>query len=87
MLKVDTNRKALVRGYYVFSQWRAGCISMEKALDPNCIEVSVAYTPWHRHDDDPLAVIRELNAIVRCYSRFETHEGGMMGLEYKEYRK
>lgn len=87
MVKVDRSKIGLVRGYFVYSQWRAGMISMEKAVDPYCIDVNVAYTPWHRHDDNPYKVENELEELVDFYSHFDDYEGGMMGFEYREYSK
>lgn len=86
-MKVDTSKKCLVRGCLVYSQWRAGCISMDRAKDDDCLEVGVAYTPWHRHDEDPEIVEKELDALFKCYSGFKSWEGCLMGFEYRDYRK
>ena len=84
-MKVDTSKVGLVRGYVVYSQWRAGCISLDRAKDDDCIEVGVAYTLWHRHDDDPAQVEAELEALTRFYTRCRDCDGAMFGFEYREY--
>lgn len=86
-MKVDTSRKELVRGYVIYSQWRASRIGLEEAKDENNISVNVAYTPWHRHDDDPAIVEKELKQLLDCYSRFHDFEGAMMGFEYRPYSR
>lgn len=86
-MKVDSSKVGLVRGVYIFSQWRAGCISEELAKDDNCFNVGIAYTPWHRHDDDPTIVEGELEALHRCYSKFNDCDGAMMRFEYRPYTK
>lgn len=85
MAKVDTSKKQLVRGYVVYAQWRAGCISMERAKDENIIDVGVAYTPYHRHDEDPTIVETELERLSKLYMSFKDIGGLMMGFEYKDY--
>ena len=84
-MKVDTSKVGLVRGYVIYSQWRAGCIGMDQAKDENNINVNVAYTPWHRHDEDPTIVEKELKQLLNCYSQFQDFEGAMMGFEYRPY--
>lgn len=86
-MKVDTTKKMLVRGYVVYSQWRAGCISLDRAKDENCVEVGVAYTLWHRHDDDPARVEAELEALAKFYMSFKDCDGLMYGFEYKDYER
>lgn len=86
-MKVDTSKKCLVRGYVVYSQWRAGCISMERAKDDNVTDVGVAYTPWHRHDEDPAIVEKELDQLCKFYMDFADTDGAMLGFEYKDYRR
>lgn len=86
-MKVDTSKMGLVRGYVIYSQWGAGCISMDEAKDDNNINVGVAYTPWHRHDEDPAIVEGELKQLMNCYSHFKDWEGSMMGFEYRSYSK
>lgn len=86
-MKVDTSRVGLVRGVLIFSQWRAGCIGIEEAKDENNVRVNVAYTPWHRHDEDPAIVERELDRLYRCYSSFRSYEGCTMYFEYRPYNE
>ena len=86
-MKVDTSRVGLVRGVLIFSQWRAGRIGIEEAKDENNVRVNVAYTPWHRHDEDPTIVERELDRLFSCYSSFRSYEGCTMGFEYRPYNK
>ena len=84
-MKVDTSKVGLVRGYIIYSQWRAGCIGMEEARDDDNVRVGVAYTPWHRHDDDPLIVENELSKLVKLYMSFKESDGAMFGFEYRPY--
>lgn len=84
-MKVDTTQKKLVRGYVVYSQWRAGCISMDGAKDEKNIKVGVAYTPWHRHDECPAVVEAELTKLQKLYSSFQATDSMMMGFEYRDY--
>ena len=86
-MKVDTSKVGLVRGYLIYSQWRAGRISMEDAKDEDNVRVGIAYTMWHRHDEDPTVVENELNRLSRCYATFDAYEGAMIGFEYKDYSK
>ena len=86
-MKVDTSKIGLVRGYVIYSQWRPGCIGMEEAKDENNVQVGVAYTPWHRHDEDPTIVEKELKQLMNCYSHFKDWDGGMIGFEYRSYSK
>lgn len=87
MIKADTNKKGLIRGYVIYAESQAGCISMDKAKDESDIYVGIAYTPWHRHDDDPNIVESELNRLQKCYSSFNDYAGGMIGYEYKPYSR
>lgn len=84
-MKVDTSKVGLVRGYVIYSQWRAGCIGMEEAKNDDNVCVGVAYTLWHRHDEDPSIVENELQQLQRCYQRFKDWDGSMMGFEYRPY--
>ena len=86
-MKVDTKRIGLVRGYVIYSQWRAGCIGMEQAMNKDIPEVDIAYTHWHRHDVDPYIVESELEKLRKCYESFEEYEGCMIGYEYRDYKK
>lgn len=85
-MKVDTSKVGLVRGVLVFSQWGAGRISMEDAKDDDNICVHVAYTPWHRHDEDPFTVEAELEKLYRCYRSFRDFDGCMLNFEYRPYK-
>lgn len=85
MTKVDTSKVGLVRGYVIYSQWRAGCLGMDEAKDDNRIDVGVAYTLWHRHDEDPRVVENELMQLHNCYSHFKDWDGSMIGFEYRPY--
>ena len=84
-MKVDTSKVGLVRGVLVYSQWRAGCIGIEKAKDDNCLDVGVAYTLWHRHDEDPAIVEQEFEKLYRCYRSFRDSDTFMMYFEYRPY--
>ena len=84
-MKVDTNMVGLVRGYVIYSQWRAGCISMKEAKDDNNVRVGIAYTLWHRHDEDPTIVENELNKLSKLYMSFHDCDGEMLGFEYRPY--
>jgi len=86
-MKVDTSRVGLVRGYVIYGQWRAGCIGLEEAKDDNNVRVGVAYTLWHRHDDNPSDVENELERLVKLYTRCRECDGAMMGYEYRPYSK
>lgn len=86
-MKVDTTKKGLVRGYIIYSQWRAGYVSLDRAKDDNCLEVGVAYTMWHRLDDDVQKVEMELEALEKCYRKMDDWEGAMIGFEYRDYSK
>lgn len=85
-MKVDTSKKMLVRGYVIYGQWRTGCLSMDRAKDDNCLEVGVAYTFWHRHDEDPEIVEGELDRLQKCYTSFCGWDGLMVGFEYRDYQ-
>lgn len=86
-MKVDTSKKQLVRGYVIYAQWGFPCISMERAKDEKLNFVNVAYTPYHRHDDDPTIVETELERLSNLYGDFNDIDGLMMGFEYKDYSK
>lgn len=86
-MKVDTSRVGLVRGYVIYSQWGAGCVGMEQAKDENNVRVGVAYTLWHRHDDNPSDVESELERLVRYYMRCKDCNGAVSGYEYRPYDK
>lgn len=87
LMMPDSNRKQLVRGYLVYSQWRAGLIGLDQAKDDECLDVGVAYTHWHRHDEDPMKVAKELNRLYQCYSDFDGYEGCAFGYEYRDYKR
>lgn len=87
MVRVRANNTQLVRGYVIYGQWGAGCIGIDQAKDENNINVGVAYTLWHRHDEDPAIVEHELEALERCYSHFKAWEGNILGFEYRNYRR
>ena len=84
--EIRDGKKGLVRGYVVYSQWRAGCLGLDISKDENNIEVGVAYTHWHRHDYHPEKVGEELNALFKCYSGFDEYEGCLIGYEWRDYR-
>lgn len=86
-MKVDVSKVGLVRGYVVYSQWRAGCIDIRQAKDDRNINVGVAYTLWHRHDEDPKIVENELNKLVELYTSFNDCDGAMFGFEYRPYER
>ena len=86
-MKVDTSKIGLVRGCLIYSQWGAGCIGLDEAKDDNNIEVCIAHTPWHRHDDNPAIVERELKQLADLYRSFRDTESSMMWYEYRDYRK
>ena len=85
-MKVDTTKIGLVRGYYIYSKWGAGCIGMNEAKDDDNVRVNIAYTPWHRHDEDPEVVENELKKLCHLYESFSGFEGGMLGFEYRPYK-
>ena len=85
-LKPDTEKKCLVRGYVVYSQWREGLIGVDVAKDDNHPNVGIAYTLWHRHDENPDAVEHELNQLYNVYSRFLDCDAMMLGYEYRDYK-
>ena len=86
MILPNPEHHGLVRGYVVYGTHRAGYISMERALDPECWDVGVAFTPYHRHDDDPEIVARELRALETVYMGFHDVGGMMVGYEYRPYK-
>lgn len=81
------NRHQLVRGVVIYSQWRAGCISMERAKDDETLDVTAVYTPWHRHDDDLGIVDDELERLARLVLSFKGVESASLSYEYRDYRK
>ena len=84
-MKVDTSKKMLVRGRVIYTQWRASCLSLERAKDDKCHDVGVAYTPFHRHDEDPTIVETELDRLARFYMSFKEVDSLSMSFEYVEY--
>lgn len=87
-MKVDTTKKGLVRGYIVYSQWRAGCIGIDEAKDDNNVNVGIAYTMWHRLDDDDVQKVEmELEALLKCYEKMDAWDGAMLGFEYRDFSK
>ena len=86
MSKPDTNRIGLVRGYVVYATRDAGCIGLDVAKNEERFNVNVAYTFWHRHDDDPKIVEQELSRLFRCVEQFNDFSAGMLGYEYKDYK-
>lgn len=86
-MKVDMNHKGLVRGVVIYSQWRAGCVSLERAKDDNDPSVGVAYTPWHRHDEDPSAVEGEMVRLSRFYTGLREVDACSMYFEYRPYSR
>ena len=87
MIRPKEDNKKLVRGYVIYTQWRAGRSGMDFAKDPNELTCDVAYTFWHRHDEDPQNVVNELQLLIKCYSQFKQYEGLQIGYEYRDYRK
>lgn len=87
IIEVDRTKKCLVRGYFVYADRQAGCIGFEQAKDEKNFNVGVAYTMWHRTDDDfgVKQVQTELEAIARVYGRFHDFAGGMYGYEYRDF--
>lgn len=86
MIIPNPNHKGLVRGYVVYSTHRAGCTSMERALDPECWDNGVAFTPYHRHDENPETIARELEKLEFLYASFRDVGGMMVGYEYRPYK-
>ena len=86
MILPNTEIRGLVRGYIVYSTHRAGNVSMDRALDPDCWDVGVAFTPYHRHDDDPKIVACELRELENVYMGFHDVDGMMIGYEYRPYK-
>lgn len=80
-------QKGLVRGYFIYCTRYAGHISKEIAEDPDNTDVGIAYTFWHRHDDDPNIVESELERIANSYMAMHECAGGMYGYEYRPYKK
>lgn len=86
-MKVDVNEVGLVRGYVIYSQWRYGVISLDLAKDDNCKEVGIAYTLWHRHDENPEIVEKELEMIRKVYAQMHGVDCMALGFEYKPYER
>lgn len=86
-MKPDTTKKGLIRGALVWATDNPGCIGINQAKDENNLHVGVAYTPWHRHDEDPEIVERELASLHRVYASFQNWSGGLMWYEYRSYSK
>lgn len=86
-MKFDSSKTGLVRGYYVYATRYAGCIGLEMAKDENNLDVGVAYTYWYRCDEDPSIVEEELDRIVRCYNKASKCAGGIIGYEYRPFKK
>lgn len=86
-MKVDRTKVGLVRGVVIYSQWGSGRIGIEDAKDENNVCVGVAYTMWHRHDENPSVVERELERLGNLYTSFDACDAAMMGFEYKEYKQ
>ena len=85
-MKVDTTKVGLVRGVVIYSQWRTGQLSIERAKDDGCHDVGVAYTLWHRHDEDPRIVENELERLSRLYGSFKECDARMEYFEYAPYK-
>lgn len=87
-MKVDTTKNGFVRGYIIYSQWRAGCIGIDEAKDDNNIKVGIAYTLWHRLDEkDVQKVEMELHSLLKCYEKMDDWEGASLGFEYRDFTK
>ena len=86
MILPNPEHHGLVRGRIICGTHRAGCVSLDLALDPECTDCIVAYTPYHRHDDDPEIVARELRALETVYMGFHDVGGMMVGYEYRPYK-
>ena len=82
----DENRTGMVRGYVVYASSSVGCISLEEARTGKTHNLNVAYTFWHRHDENPEAVRTELEQLIKCVSRFHNFSASMIGYEYKDYK-
>lgn len=86
MILPNPEYKGLVRGYVVYGTRRAGYISMERALDPEYWDVGVAFTPYHRHDENPETIAHELEKLEFLYASFRDVGGMMVGYEYRPYK-
>ena len=83
----DENKKGMVRGYVVYASNAVGYISLEEAKKGTTHNLNVAYTFWHRHDENPEAVRSELERLSKCVSGFHSYSAAMLGYEYKEYNR
>lgn len=86
-VEIDTTKKCLIRGYVVYADRQAGCVSVDLAKNPECLDVMIAYTPWHRHDDNLELLHNEIEKLISCYSSFNSCGGLMYGVEYHDYRR
>ena len=86
MILPNPEHHGLVRGRIICGTHRAGCVSLDRALDPECTDCIVAYTPYHRHDENPEAVAYELEKLERVYMSFRAVGGMMVGYEYRPYK-
>lgn len=85
MMKPE-NRGQRIRGVVAVDFHRSGMIS----FDPVEMEKRgnvIAYTPWHRHDDDLSVVEKQMKALADLYSSFDGYCGMVCGYEYKDYKK
>lgn len=80
------NRGQMVRGVAAISFNRSGSICFDKE-DAEKRGNVIAYTPWHRHDEDLEVVEKELSKITRVYASFDNCDGMMFRFEYKDYEK
>lgn len=83
----DENKTGMVRGYVVYASSAVGCISLEEAKNGMTHNLNVAYTFWHRHDENPEVVRHELEQLSKCVSSFHNFSSAMLGYEYKEYKR
>ena len=86
LYKPDETKVGLVRGYVVYADRTTGLIGLDVAKkdDQGC---HVAYTFWHRHDEDPAIVSGELRRLHNCVTSFRDCSCSMVGFEYKDYRR
>lgn len=80
------NRGQLVRGVVV-GDFNRSCFISFDIKDVEERGNAIAYTPWHRHDDDLSILEEQLNELARLYSSFAGCQGVACCYEYKEYRK
>ena len=86
-MKPDTTKPGLIRGRIIYSTRHAGALGIREAHDESNLNVGVAYTFWHRHDEDPKLIEQELEKLRRCYESFRDSGSYMIGYEYREYTK